>query len=428
MAGELKDYVLKLKGELENLLGCPIEIVEDANSSVPVKMEYAHNYARDRHVIRANWARCANCYPVFAIMLQTKLQLKRFEGRDGYGVLQPVSTAAECQSFAEMVRSDKKGQELLRKCGPARFDGLVEQLRVGLVTQATSQVLEMLASDVVLRDYPDAVEDMKTYLKGQALIGAGTTKEQLLEAFPRFLVTGNRRMNIAFTMKVGEICGEKLVDAYKPTPEEIDAGLDIYNFYRKEREHIRENGGIGGDVLENMLRFTKVGRFAHLVVLDIAPLAQTDLDLGSLPEYEKEEVAKFKKHFGDVNEQDTLIMSLAMYKVIRELRGWPLESVKGLAMEVAMLGMGGLTPAKSYRLQHFPNRGEIPGREVLAYYYVSWAMAFPDMLETIGLPYKRAYETAVSVLESEGKASGGDNCAKSTRGGVIRRITFHLAA
>ena len=137
MAVELKDYVLKLKGELENLLGCPIEIVEDANSSLPVKMEYAHNYARDRHVIRANWSRCANCYPVFAIMLQTKLQLKRLEGRDGYGVLQPVSTAAECQSFADMVRSDKKGQELLRKCGPTRFDGLVEQLRVGLVTQAT---------------------------------------------------------------------------------------------------------------------------------------------------------------------------------------------------------------------------------------------------------------------------------------------------
>ena len=31
MGTKLKDYVLKLKGEMENFLGCPIEIVEDEN-------------------------------------------------------------------------------------------------------------------------------------------------------------------------------------------------------------------------------------------------------------------------------------------------------------------------------------------------------------------------------------------------------------
>ena len=30
----LKDYVLKLKGEMENFLGCPIEIVEDEGKLV----------------------------------------------------------------------------------------------------------------------------------------------------------------------------------------------------------------------------------------------------------------------------------------------------------------------------------------------------------------------------------------------------------
>ena len=427
MGAKLKDYVLKLKEEMESLLGCPIEIAEDENCPVPVKIEFAHNYARDRHVVRMNPAQCVNCYPVFAIMLQTKLQLKRLEGKEGYGVLQPASTQSECQSFADMFRSDKKGQELLRQYGPTQFDGLVEKLRVGLVTQATSQVVEMLASDVVLRDYPEAVEDMKAYLRGQALVGAGATKEQLLEMFPRFIVTANRRMNIAFTMKVGEICGEKLIDAYKPTPEEIDSALDIYNFYRKERELVKESGGVFGDVLENMLRYTKAGRFTHLVTLDIAPLDLPSEGDDGLTDYAREELAKFKKNFGDANEQDSMIMTLAMYKVIRELRRWPLESVKTLGMEIAMLGATGLSPAKSYRLKHFPDRAEIPGREILAYYYVSWAMAFPEKLDCLNLPYKKAYAAAMSVIEAEDGKSG-DNRTKSTKGGVIRSITYTLAA
>lgn len=417
MARELKDYVLKMKKEMENLLGCPIGIEEDENCPVPVKIEFAHNYARDRHVVRLNPNQCVNCYPVFAIMLQTKLQLiKPKEGEGGYGLLQPVSSPEQCQSFADMFRSDKKGQELLRQYGPTQFDGLVEKLRVGLVTQATSQVMEMLASDVVLRDYPEAVEDMKAYLKGQALVGAGATKEQLLGAFPRFIVTANRRMNIAFTMKVGELCGEKLIDAYKLSPEEIDAGLDIYNFYRNERDIVKEKGGVYGDVLEKMLRYTKAGRFAGLAVIDIAPIDLPSSDGDGLTDYAREELAKFKKNFGDANEQDSTIMTLAMYKVIRELRRWPLESVKSLGMEIALLGASGLSPNKSYRLKHFPNRGEIPGREVLAYYYVSWAMAIPEKLDLLNLPYKKAYAAAISVIDAEDGKNGG-NCAKSTRGG-----------
>ena len=46
---ELKNYVLKLKEELEKLLGCGIEIVEDREIPSACKMEYAHNYARDRY-------------------------------------------------------------------------------------------------------------------------------------------------------------------------------------------------------------------------------------------------------------------------------------------------------------------------------------------------------------------------------------------
>ena len=63
-------YLEKLKAEMEGRLGCKIEIGEDGDSSYSCKMEYARNYARNRHVLRVNPARCVNAYPIFFNLLK----------------------------------------------------------------------------------------------------------------------------------------------------------------------------------------------------------------------------------------------------------------------------------------------------------------------------------------------------------------------
>ena len=47
-----------------------------------------------------------------------------------------------------------------------------------------------------------------------------------------------------------------------------------------------------------------------------------------------------------------------------------------------------------------PNRPDMVGLEVLAYYYVTWAKVFPDQLAGLGLPYKKAYECALEMFGS----------------------------
>lgn len=46
-------YAAGMRDELEGLLGCPVEVVEDREAKYPCKMEYARNYGRDRHVVRS---------------------------------------------------------------------------------------------------------------------------------------------------------------------------------------------------------------------------------------------------------------------------------------------------------------------------------------------------------------------------------------
>lgn len=389
-------YVQKLLREMEGLLGCPIEVVEDRDSRYPAKIEWARNYGRERHVVRVNPTTCANGYPIFAMLLSAKLQLQRMP--DGaYGVLQAVSGREENERFAGDFRNDRVGAAMIAQLG-ARADSIVTMLQNGVIVQCSNQVLEALMSDVVAKDYPEALDDMKAYLAKAAVEGAGKSYEELLAIYPEFVVTPNRLLNLFFAMKSGEVCGKKLIDAYKPTPEEIDRALDLYNYFRAERDELKAGGKIAGDVVRNFLREMKVDRYAHLVLLPIAPAGtfQPRSDDGLTPE-QRESQRQFFENHGD-GKGDAELMTLGLFKALRELRSWPLESVKSLAVEIATLGMNGISPTKKYALKNLPNHGEMYGEEILAYYYVTWAKAFPDKVDLLGLPYKAAYDSAVKML------------------------------
>ena len=62
--------------------------------------------------------------------------------------------------------------------------GVVNMLCGGLCTQCSSQIVELLAADVVLRDYPNAVEDMKRYLAAAAVEGAALSHESYWRSIP----------------------------------------------------------------------------------------------------------------------------------------------------------------------------------------------------------------------------------------------------
>lgn len=354
------DYLTKLKTEMETRLGCKIDVVEDRECGYPVKLEYARNYARDYHVLRVNPARCVNGYPLFSILLFSKLQFEELP--DGsVGVLQPATNADDNARFDADFKADPVGRQLLANLGD-KADSTESMLFGGLITQSCSQVLEMLAADVVLRDYPEAVEDMKQYLAEKAVEGAAVSYDELLGIYPRFVVDTNRILNLLFAMRCGEICGRKFVDAYNPTAEEIDRGLDLYNFYRAERDSLQSKGKIVGDVMRNVLHEVKIDRYVHLSVLEIAPRNVTirqDADDG-LTDEQRKSLKEFYENFGD-GKSDSDLMVLGMYKVLRDVRNMPLELVRSLAIEIAMLGANGISPTEKYTLRGLPNRGKIWG-------------------------------------------------------------------
>ncbi len=62
-----------------------------------------------------------------------------------------------------------------------------------------------------------------------------------------------------------------------------------------------------------------------------------------------------------------------------------------------MQGTQGYRPDQdNYRINSI--RGKIfSGYHILAYYYVSWSMAIPEMLKQLQLPYDEEYKMALTI-------------------------------
>ncbi len=92
------------------------------------------------------------------------------------------------------------------------------------------------------------------------------------------------------------------------------------------------------------------------------------------------------------------MMAMYMLDAMRRLKGRTPEEVRNVAMEIAILGTRGIDPGRSggYALKSLPGE-DFSGYRLLAYYYVSWSMAFPEHLADIGLPFDNAYALALQM-------------------------------
>ena len=60
--------------------------------------------------------------------------------------------------------------------------------------------------------------------------------------------------------------------------------------------------------------------------------------------------------------------------------------------------MNGISPDKKSGYKVTTLNGEdMSGCKLLAYYYISWKIAFPDKVSALGLPFEKEYAQAVEL-------------------------------
>jgi hypothetical protein len=90
-----------------------------------------------------------------------------------------------------------------------------------------------------------------------------------------------------------------------------------------------------------------------------------------------------------------------MLNALEYFKGLSKEKVKEIAFEIALLAQTGIDPKKQgYRINKIPNK-KFSGYNLLAYYYVSWAIAIPEVLNELQMPFEKEYDLAKSIFGLE---------------------------
>ncbi len=88
-----------------------------------------------------------------------------------------------------------------------------------------------------------------------------------------------------------------------------------------------------------------------------------------------------------------------MLSALEFFDGVPKDKIQGISREIALQGAHGYdTKKKDYKI------GSIPGKlftdfQILAYYCVSFKLAYPEMLDQLGLFYDEEFEIAMEMFE-----------------------------
>lgn len=111
---------------------------------------------------------------------------------------------------------------------------------------------------------------------------------------------------------------------------------------------------------------------------------------------------KFEKEHAEGSDPAvTAMMTMYMAGALEAYEAMSFDKVREIAQQFAMLGMNGIDPNKrsGYSVPGLPGK-DMSGYEALAFYYISFARAFPEILPQLGLPFAGAYENAKAVHEA----------------------------
>jgi hypothetical protein len=115
-------------------------------------------------------------------------------------------------------------------------------------------------------------------------------------------------------------------------------------------------------------------------------------DLASKDPYKKREMEQFQESQKSGGANMAVVMF--MLDALQHFEGMPQEEIRKIAYEIALQGTQGYRPDHdNYALASIPGK-KFSGYHILAYYYVSWALALPEMLAGLRLPYEKEYEVA----------------------------------
>ena len=393
----------QFKHQLEIKTGKEIRVKIDESIPTAAKIEFAENYNRDYHLIKYKPS-----YPAIVHLIMHELVHLEF------------ATQARNEKANMLFISGKEKKVRFKNDHKREFEQLVKEginednitkvilsLYDGINSQIFNTPVDLFIEDYLFENFPE----LRPYqfISLTRLITEGkdaVTNKTVIKLTPKNILSSSKVLNLVNNLQIKDLYGVDLLKQFNAQLPEIKAAERMWNEfleYRTDRKPAEEY-----ELIQHWGEDLKLENYFELVdEIDYRNNPKTVEDvLKSIEEdpfgTEVDKNAKERKMQAFLEREDVIGTNDAviwfMVDALQYFEKMPIDKIKSIAYEIAMIGAQGINPANGnqYKVPSIPTK-EFSGYHLLAYYYTAWKLAIPDKVEMLGLPYNKEYEIAVGM-------------------------------
>ena len=391
----VKQYLHKL--EFDG--GTEIETIEDSEIATAAKIEFAENYDRPKHIVKFKPG-----YPAVEHLIMHELVHLDFiiEARKNELNQLFISTQQHKAQFLKTIEPSIKN---LQKMGlpQSSITKYCDSLFHGLNLQIYNTPIDLLIENFIYDEHAELrpFQFMSLYALIQEGLKAVTDKN-VLELSPKDIISKSKIYNLVNAIQYKALYGIDFMKEFNATLIELKQAnqfYDEYLQYKDDKEPAEEY-----EMVLHWAEDLKLDKNFELVNEQEYRTKRTDIDnllssiendpydLESKDPYKQREMDKFQKSQESIGTNMAVVMF--MVDALNYFENKPVEDIKQIAFEIATQGTQGFSPNKTdYIISFIPNK-LFTGYHIMAYYYVSWALAIPEMLAQLNLPFDEEYKLA----------------------------------
>lgn len=396
------EVVVKFLNDLTEKTGAEIKIEEDSTIPTAAKIEYAQNYRRDYHLIKFKSGYPAVSHLIVHELMHLELSEEaKKEGGNYLFTSNQTHKAKFLQSF------EREGRKLRKKGIPKEsVNNFLSTLFDGINSQMFNTPIDLFIEDRIYKRFKDLRPIQ--FLSLINLIKEGikaTTNKDVLDNAPKGIISKSKILNLVNALHLNDLYHVDLLPEFKATKVELRQAKELYNEFREYRND--KEPGEEYELIQHWGEDLNLESYFELIPESKRKQKSVDTVLDNINKdpygLEEEDVTKERKmkRFLKENSSEDLNMAVVMYMVdaLNFFKGKPKETIKKIAFEFATLGMTGIDPNKNNYSVPSIKDSSFSGYKTLAYYYVSWAMAIPEMVNSLQMPFEKEYSMARKFLK-----------------------------
>jgi len=379
-----------------------IDIIQDEEIPTAAKFEFAENYDRETHIVKYNPS-----YPAVEHLIMHELVHLDFVIKARKDKLNQLFVSTQNHK-TEFIKGLDLTIKKLTEMGisESSISDYCLNLFEGMNRQIFNTPIDLFIENYLYNEFVDLrpFQFISLHNMLQEALKAVTDKK-IVELSPKDIISKSKIYSLVNAIQFKELFGFDFIKEFNSTQIEMKLALGFYDEYMQYKDdkepaeeyelvlHWAEDLKIDNNfelVDENEYR-TKRTNIENL----LSSIEKDPYDLESKDPYKRREMDKFQKS----QEQIGINMAVVMFMVdaLQFFEVMPQEKIKKIAIEVAMQGTQGYSPEKDdYRINSIIGK-TFSGYHILAYYYVSWSLAIPEMVSQLNLPYEKEYKLALTM-------------------------------